>query len=91
MIGPLCWLDPGPFGTLGVGGGFALGCKLARPDLEVWLIWGDGSSAYSLMEYDTFVRHNVPVISVVGNDGCWSQIYRDQVLAAILFQYLFQL
>ncbi len=62
-----------------MGAGFALGVKLACPEAEVWLLWGDGSSAYSLMEYDTFVRHNVPVISVIGNDGCWSQIYRDQV------------
>mmetsp|Transcript_20416 Transcript_20416/g.57502 ORF Transcript_20416/g.57502 Transcript_20416/m.57502 type:complete len:625 (+) Transcript_20416:217-2091(+) len=77
--GPLGWLDPGPFGTLGVGAGFALGAKLVNPDAEVWIIWGDGSCGYSLMEYDTFVRHNVPVISVVGNDGCWSQIHRDQV------------
>uniref|UniRef100_A0A7S4NKA4 Acetolactate synthase n=1 Tax=Paramoeba aestuarina TaxID=180227 RepID=A0A7S4NKA4_9EUKA len=77
--GPLGWLDPGPFGTLGVGAGFALGVKLCRPDTEVWLIWGDGSSGYSLMEYDTFVRHNIPVISLIGNDACWSQIYRDQI------------
>lgn len=44
--GPLSWLDPGPFGTLGVGAGFALGAKLCRPDAEVWLLWGDGSAGY---------------------------------------------
>jgi hypothetical protein len=55
--GPLSWLDPGAFGTLGVGAGFALGAKLARPDSEVWLIWGDGASGYGLAEFDTFVRH----------------------------------
>jgi 2-hydroxyacyl-CoA lyase len=76
---PLSWLDPGAFGTLGVGGGFALGAKLVFPDHDVWIVYGDGSAAYSLMEYDTFVRHKLPVISVIGNDACWSQIARDQV------------
>ena len=77
--GPLTWLDPGAFGTLGVGGGFALGAKLCRPDHEVWIIWGDGSSAYSLAEFDTFARHNAPVIGLIGNDACWAQIARDQI------------
>ena len=77
--GPLSWLDPGAFGTLGVGAGFALGAKLARPQDEVWLIWGDGASGYGLVEFDTFVRHGVPVIAVVGNDASWAQIAREQV------------
>jgi thiamine pyrophosphate-dependent acetolactate synthase large subunit-like protein len=72
-------LDPGVFGTLGMGAGFALGAKLVCPDHDVWIIYGDGSAGYSLMEYDTFVRHQLPVISVIGNDACWSQIARDQV------------
>jgi thiamine pyrophosphate-dependent acetolactate synthase large subunit-like protein len=76
---PLSWLDPGAFGTLGAGAGFALGARLARPDSEVWLIWGDGASGYGLAEFDTFVRHRVPVIAVVGNDASWSQIAREQV------------
>ncbi len=77
--GPLAWLDPGAFGTLGVGAGFALGAQVARPGAEVWLIWGDGASGYGLVEFDTFVRHDVPVIAVVGNDASWSQIAREQV------------
>jgi acetolactate synthase-like protein len=77
--GPLTWLDPGAFGTLGVGAGFALGAKLVRPEASVWIIYGDGALGYSIMEYDTFVRHKIPIISVVGNDACWSQIARDQV------------
>jgi acetolactate synthase-1/2/3 large subunit len=77
--GPLAWLDPGAFGTLGVGAGFALGAKLLRPQSEVWLIWGDGASGYGLVEFDTFVRHRVPVIAVVGNDASWAQIAREQV------------
>jgi len=76
---PFGWLDPGVFGTLGVGGGFALGAKVARPESEVWILYGDGSVAYSLMEFDTFVRHAVPVIALVGNDASWAQIARDQV------------
>ncbi|CAB3406623.1 unnamed protein product [Caenorhabditis bovis] len=77
--GPLQWLDPGAFGTLGVGGGFALGAKVVHPDRPVYIIWGDGSCGYSLMEFDTFARHNLPVIGIVGNDACWTQIAREQV------------
>jgi acetolactate synthase-1/2/3 large subunit len=76
---PLSWLDPGVFGTLGVGAGFALGAALARPESEVWIIYGDGACGYSLVEFDTFVRHGIPVIAVVGNDAGWTQIAREQV------------
>lgn len=76
--GPLGWLDPGPFGTLGVGGGFAAAAALCRPGDEVWLLYGDGSAGYSLAEFDTFARHGLPVIAVIGNDGSWAQIARDQ-------------
>jgi acetolactate synthase-like protein len=76
---PLSWLDPGVFGTLGVGAGFALGAKLVRPEAEVWIIYGDGSVGYSLSEADTFVRHGLPVIAVIGNDASWMQIAREQV------------
>jgi thiamine pyrophosphate-dependent acetolactate synthase large subunit-like protein len=77
--GPLSWLDPGVFGTLGVGAGFALGAKLVRPEADVWILYGDGSVGYSLSEADTFVRHGLPVIAVVGNDAAWTQIAREQV------------
>ena len=77
--GPLTWLDPGAFGTLGVGAGFALGAALARPGAEVWIVWGDGACGYGLAEFDTFVRHGIPVIAVVGNDAGWTQIAREQV------------
>jgi len=77
--GPLKWLDPGAFGTLGVGGGFALGAKLIFPDADVWIVYGDGSLGYSVAEFDTFKRHKLPVIALVGNDACWSQIAREQV------------
>jgi acetolactate synthase-1/2/3 large subunit len=76
---PLSWLDPGAFGTLGCGAGFALGSSLCRPDHEIWTLFGDGSVGYALAEFDTFVRHNIPVIAVVGNDACWAQIAREQI------------
>jgi acetolactate synthase-1/2/3 large subunit len=77
--GPLTWLDPGAFGTLGVGAGFALGAASANPQAEVWIIFGDGACGYGLTEFDTFVRHGVPVIAIVGNDAGWTQIAREQV------------
>ncbi len=77
--GPLTWLDPGAFGTLGVGAGFALGAKLCRPNAEVWALFGDGALGYSIAEFDTFVRHGIPIIAVVGNDAGWTQIAREQV------------
>ncbi|MFQ5983719.1 MAG: thiamine pyrophosphate-dependent enzyme, partial [Woeseiaceae bacterium] len=77
--GPLSWLDPGVFGTLGVGAGFAMGAKLTRPKSETWIIYGDGAFGYSLIEFDTFVRLGIPVIAVIGNDARWTQIAREQV------------
>jgi len=76
---PLSWLDPGVFGTLGVGAGFVLGAATSRPDAERWLIWGDGACGFSLIEFDSFVRHGIPVIAVVGNDAGWTQIAREQI------------
>jgi thiamine pyrophosphate-dependent acetolactate synthase large subunit-like protein len=76
---PLSWLDPGAFGTLGVGAGFALGAALAHPGREVWILFGDGACGYGLVEFDTFVRHGIPVIALVGNDAGWTQIAREQV------------
>ena len=77
--GPRTWLDPGPFGTLGVGAGFGLAAALCRPEAEVWILFGDGACGYGLSEFDTFVRHGIPIIAVVGNDAGWTQIAREQV------------
>jgi acetolactate synthase I/II/III large subunit len=68
---PGAWLDSGPFGCLGSGPGYALAAKLARPDRQVILLQGDGAFGFSGMEWDTLVRHNVPVVSVIGNNGIW--------------------
>ncbi|MCR9013795.1 thiamine pyrophosphate-binding protein [Aquiflexum gelatinilyticum] len=76
---PLSWLDPGAYGTLGVGAGFAIAAALVYPDRPVWILYGDGSAGYSLMEFDTFQRHGLAITALIGNDGCWNQIARDQV------------
>jgi acetolactate synthase-1/2/3 large subunit len=69
---PGCWLDPGPFGCLGSGPGYALAAKLARPDRQVVLLLGDGAFGFSGMEFDTLARHGVHVVAVMGNNGIWA-------------------
>jgi len=69
---PGCWLDPGPFGCLGAGPGYALAAKLARPDRQVVLLLGDGAFGFSGMEFDTLARHGVDVVGVMGNNGIWA-------------------
>jgi len=76
--GPLRWLDPGVFGTLGVGGGFATGAAVSRPSAQIWMLYGDGAAGFSFAEFDTFARFGLPVVAVVGNDAAWGQILRDQ-------------
>jgi acetolactate synthase-1/2/3 large subunit len=68
---PGCWMDPGPFGCLGSGPGYAIAAKLARPDGQVCLLLGDGAFGFSGMEFDTMVRHELPIVAVVGNNGIW--------------------
>ncbi|HEX8976858.1 MAG TPA: acetolactate synthase [Solirubrobacteraceae bacterium] len=69
---PGCWLDPGPFGCLGTGPGYALAAKLARPERQVVLLLGDGAFGFSGMEFDTLVRHGIHVVGVIGNNGIWA-------------------
>ncbi len=69
---PGCWLDPGPFGCLGAGPGYALAAKLARPGQQVVLLLGDGAFGFGAMEFDTFARHGVDVVGVMGNNGIWA-------------------
>ena len=65
------WLDPGPFGCLGTGLGYAIAARLARPAAQVVLLLGDGAAGFSLMDADTLVRHRLPVVIVCGNNGAW--------------------
>jgi acetolactate synthase I/II/III large subunit len=69
---PGCWLDPGPFGCLGTGAGYALAAKLARPQRQVVLLLGDGAFGFSGMEFDTLARRGVHVVGVMGNNGIWA-------------------
>jgi acetolactate synthase-1/2/3 large subunit len=69
---PGCWLDPGPYGCLGSGPGYALAAKLARPGKQVVLLLGDGAFGFSGMEFDTLARHGVNVVGVMGNNGIWA-------------------
>jgi acetolactate synthase-1/2/3 large subunit len=68
---PGCWLDPGPYGCLGTGMGYAIAARLAHPDRQVVVMLGDGAAGFSLMDADTLVRHGLPVVIVVGNNGIW--------------------
>jgi acetolactate synthase-1/2/3 large subunit len=67
-----CWMDPGPYGCLGSGPGYAIAAKLARPDRQVCLLLGDGAFGFAGMEFDTMVRHGIPVVGVMGNNGIWA-------------------
>jgi acetolactate synthase-1/2/3 large subunit len=69
---PGSWLDPGPFGCLGTGPGYALAAKLAHPERQVVLLLGDGAFGFSGMEFDTLARHGVNVVGVMGNNGIWA-------------------
>ena len=66
------FLDPGPFGCLGSGPGYAMAAKLAHPDRQVVLLSGDGAFGFSAIEFDTLVRHRVNVVCVIGNNGIWA-------------------
>lgn len=68
---PGCWLDPGPFGCLGTGPGYAMAARLVHPDRQVVLLSGDGAFGFSGLDLDTLVRHDLPVVVIVGNNGIW--------------------
>jgi acetolactate synthase I/II/III large subunit len=72
------WMDPGPLGTLGVGPGFAMAARLARPSSPVFIIYGDGSFGLNGFEFEAMARQGIPVVGVIGNDGAWTQIRRGQ-------------
>jgi acetolactate synthase-1/2/3 large subunit len=65
------WLDPGPYGCLGTGLGYAIAARIARPSSQVVLLLGDGAAGFSLMDADTLVRHRLPVVIICGNNGIW--------------------
>ena len=69
---PGCWMDPGPYGCLGSGPGYAIAAAVARPDRRVLLLLGDGAFGFSGLEFDSMVRHGLPVVGVMGNNGIWA-------------------
>ncbi len=75
---PGYWLDPGPLGCLGTGTGFAIAAQLARPGKRVLILHGDGAFGLNGMEFESMVRQNLPIVSVIGNDGAWGQIKHPQ-------------
>jgi acetolactate synthase-1/2/3 large subunit len=68
---PGCWMDPGPYGCLGTGLGYAIAARVVHPSRQVVLLAGDGAFGFSAMDVDTLVRHRLPVAIVVGNNGIW--------------------
>lgn len=66
------WLDPGPYGCLGTGPGYAMAARLAHPSAQVALLLGDGAAGFSLMDVDSLVRHDLPVVMIVGNNSGWN-------------------
>jgi len=73
------WLDPGPLGTLGVGPGYAMAAKLAKPHCSVVIVYGDGSFGLHAMEFEALARQKINVVGVIGNDAAWTQIRRGQL------------
>jgi acetolactate synthase-1/2/3 large subunit len=73
------WLDPGPFGCLGVGPPYALGVKTAKPDAQVVVVAGDGSFGLNGFELETLTRLGLPAVFVIGNDAAWGEIRIPQV------------
>ena len=72
---PGCWMDPGPYGCLGAGPGQAIGAKTAFPDRQVVCLLGDGAFGFSGLEFDTMMRHDLPVVGIIGNNGIWALEY----------------
>ena len=68
---PGTWLDPGPYGCLGTGMGYAMGARVTYPDRQICVLLGDGAAGFSLMDAESLVRQNLPVVMVVGNNGIW--------------------
>jgi len=74
---PASWIEAGPFGTLGIGIGSAIAAKVARPDAQVWAIFGDGTFAgYNMGDFITAVRHGIHFISIIGNNAAWMETKR---------------
>jgi acetolactate synthase-1/2/3 large subunit len=78
------WMDPGPFGCLGVGAPFAMAAKHVHPDKQVLVVYGDGSFGFNGMEYEAAARQGLPFVGIVGNDGAWGEMkaFHERVFGA---------
>ena len=78
------WMDPGPFGCLGVGAPFAMAARHVHPDRQVLVVYGDGSFGFNAMEYESAVRQGLPFVGVIGNDGAWGEMkaFHERVYGA---------
>jgi acetolactate synthase I/II/III large subunit len=78
------WMDPGPFGCLGVGAPFALAARHVHPDKPILVVYGDGSFGLNGMEYESAVRQGLPFVGVIGNDGAWGEMkaFHERVYGA---------
>jgi len=92
--GPGLWMDPGPFGCLGVGAPFAIGARILRPSSQIAVIFGDGSFGLNGFEYDSAVRQNKPFVGIMGNDGAWGEMrtFHEDMFGSsdLVAQYLSQ-
>jgi acetolactate synthase I/II/III large subunit len=92
--GPGRWMDPGPFGCLGIGAPFAIGARLHRPSAQIAVVSGDGSFGFNGFEYESAVRQRLPFVGIIGNDGAWGEMrtFHEDVFgsADLRGQYLSQ-
>lgn len=65
-------------GHLGVGQGFAIGAQRAHPQRRVVQLTGDGAVGFHIQEWDTMVRHDLPIVTVVFNNSCWGMSIHGQ-------------
>ena len=75
------YLTHGFLGAVGFGLGLALGAAWAHPGRPVLCIAGDGAVGFTLIEFDTMVRHKLPIVVVVMNNSSWgaSQHFQEIV------------
>jgi acetolactate synthase I/II/III large subunit len=78
------WMDPGPFGCLGVGAPFAMAAKHVHPDKQVLVVYGDGSFGFNGMEFESAARQDLPFVGIIGNDGAWGEMkaFHERVYGA---------
>jgi acetolactate synthase-1/2/3 large subunit len=92
--GPGQWMDPGPFGCLGIGAPFAMGARLHRPSSQIAVVFGDGSFGFNGFEYESAVRQRLPFVGIIGNDGAWGEMrtFHEEIFggADLRGQYLSQ-